>query len=275
MDAATLAVAFGLPPKDAIAYLRGKGFAIGFDWEEVWQEAQAQAFTVAKVGRLDILQDIRGVMQQALDEGRTQRWFAKELEPILRKKGWWGRKDVVAPNGETRNVELGSPWRLANIYRTNMQTAQMAGRYARQVEIVADRPYWRYVAVLDAVTRPEHRALHGLVFHYTDPFWAAYYPPNGFGCRCRVQALTEAEARAFGVSVSTGRMGTTKKLVSQRTGELRDVATFRTRHPVTGRDIVISPDVGWSYNPGAARYQPSTGGYTVDLAALAKRELQP
>ena len=48
-----------LPPKQAVAYLQRKGFAFSWDWEELWQDAQAQAFTVAKVTRLDILQDIR------------------------------------------------------------------------------------------------------------------------------------------------------------------------------------------------------------------------
>lgn len=50
----------------------------------MWQEAHARAFTVAKVTRLDILEDIRGALQQAVDEGKTDRWFRQELEPALK-----------------------------------------------------------------------------------------------------------------------------------------------------------------------------------------------
>ncbi|MGK3503292.1 hypothetical protein ACSLO3_27735, partial [Escherichia coli] len=41
----------------AINYLKSKGYQITWDWEEMWQEAHARAFTVAKVTRLDILED--------------------------------------------------------------------------------------------------------------------------------------------------------------------------------------------------------------------------
>ncbi|EDS5133801.1 phage head morphogenesis protein, partial [Salmonella enterica subsp. enterica serovar Minnesota] len=49
-----MAALFGLPPERAIAYLKNKGYRITWDWEEMWQEAHAQAFTVAKLTRLDI-----------------------------------------------------------------------------------------------------------------------------------------------------------------------------------------------------------------------------
>ena len=42
----------------------------------------------------------------------------------------------------------------------------------------------RYVAVLDARTRPEHRAWHGLILPIDHPLWDTHYPPNGWGCRC-------------------------------------------------------------------------------------------
>ncbi|STE62655.1 putative head morphogenesis protein of bacteriophage [Escherichia coli] len=57
---AELAYCMTLPPKRAINYLKSKGYQITWDWEEMWQEAHARAFTVAKVTRLDILEDIRG-----------------------------------------------------------------------------------------------------------------------------------------------------------------------------------------------------------------------
>lgn len=95
ITATELAYCMTLPPKRAISYLQAKGYTISWDWEAVWQESHARAFTVAKVTRLDILEDIRSALQEALDDGKTDRWFRKELEPVLQKKGWWGR--VIPP----------------------------------------------------------------------------------------------------------------------------------------------------------------------------------
>lgn len=267
-----LAYCMTLPPEKAIAYLKGKGFAITWDWEELWQEAHAQAFTVAKVTRLDILQDIRDAVEKALAEGKTFAWFKKELTPILQAKGWWGRQ--LQPDGST--VQLGSPWRLQTIYRANLQTAYMAGRFQSQLENADDRPYWKYVAILDGRTRPSHRAMNGKVFRYDDPFWSSFYPPNGWNCRCRVVALSADDIADGKVKVqsSAGKIGSAMRLVSEKTGEMREVATFRTTDPATGKKVTFAPDVGWSYNPGAAAWQPDAKRYTGALAEVAKKELK-
>ena len=59
--------------------------------------------------------------------------------------------------------------------------------------------YFRYTAVLDSRTREAHRKLHGKTLPKTDKFWDTNYPPNGWGCRCKVQVLTEAECVARGI----------------------------------------------------------------------------
>ncbi len=276
MPKVDLAYCMTLPPKKAVAYLKGKGYAVTWDWEELWQDAQAQAFTVAKATRLDILQDIRDAVEKAIAEGRTLAWFAKELTPVLQAKGWWGRQEHVdTDTGEVSQVQLGSPWRLQTIYRTNLQTAYMAGRFQEQLANVDDRPYWMYVAILDGRTRPSHRAMNGKVFRYDDPIWQYLYPPNGWGCRCRIIALSADDVAKRGLKVesSAGKLGSMMKLVSEKTGEMREVATYRATDPVTRRQITVAPDVGWSYNAGAAAWQPDPKRYTGDLAKLAKKEL--
>jgi SPP1 gp7 family putative phage head morphogenesis protein len=47
----------------------------------------------------------------------------------------------------------------------------------------------RYITVKDARVRDAHRVLHGVTLPITDPFWATYYPPNGYNCRCIVQQV--------------------------------------------------------------------------------------
>jgi uncharacterized protein with gpF-like domain len=152
----------------------------------------------------------------------------------------------------------------------------MAGRFQEQLANVDDRPYWQYVAILDGKTRPSHRAMNGKVFRYDDPFWGSFYPPNGWGCRCRVRTLSGADVQTMGIKVlsSEGALGRTMRRVSEKTGEMREVATYRAVDPVTKKEITVSPDVGWSYNPGAAAWQPETGRYTGELADLAKKELK-
>ncbi|MBC3813094.1 phage head morphogenesis protein [Undibacterium aquatile] len=270
-----LAYCMKLPPAKAIAYLESKGFAVTWDWQELWQDAQAQAFTVAKVTRLDILQDIFDAVAKAQKQGQTLAAFSKELTPILQAKGWWGRKEHVDADGVVSTVQLGSPWRLETIYRVNLQTAYMAGRFQEQLSNVDDRPYWQYVAILDGRTRPGHRAMDGKIFRYDDPFWASFYPPNGWRCRCRVVALAERDlGNSKNVESSTGKLGQSMRQVSRSSDEMRPVATYRATDPATGKTVTVSPDVGWSYNPGAAAWQPDPSRYTGTLAPLAKKELK-
>lgn len=270
-----LAYCMSLPPKAAVAYLTGKGYAITWDWEEMWQAAHAKAFTVAKATKLDLLEDIRQAVEKALTQGKTGLWFERELTPVLQAKGWWGKQEHIdTGTGEITRVQLGSPWRLETIYRVNLQTAYMAGRHQAQLENAADRPYWQYVAIMDSRTRRTHAALNGKVFRHDDPFWQSFYPPNGWRCRCRVRALSadNVQERGHRVETSAGKLGSIMKLVSVKTGELREVATYTDTDPVTGKKNVVAPDAGWSYNPGAA-WQPEPNRYGGPLAGLAKKEL--
>ncbi|WP_096897170.1 phage minor head protein [Escherichia coli] len=266
-----LAYCLSLPPKRAIGYLESKGYTLSWDWEEVWQEAHARAFTVAKVTKLDVLEDIRRALERSLAEGKTGAWFRKELEPVLKEKGWWGEKEITdLDTGEVTIIQQGSTWRLDTIYRTNMTVVYSAGRWAEQMENVDDRPYGMYCAICDNRTRQPHLLLHQMVMRLDDPFWQSFYPPNGWGCRCTVIAMTEADVRRRGLKITASgdALGETMKLISMQTGELQPVATF------TIGNTIITPDAGWSYAPGAA-YRPDLAKYQGVLAPLAQQELAP
>jgi SPP1 gp7 family putative phage head morphogenesis protein len=256
-----LLYAIGLPPEQAIEYFKAKGFAYSWNWQDLWQSAQAQAFTVAKAMRLDVLQTIRDELQLALDEGRTFAEFKKNLEPKLKEMGWWGKHEIVDADGVVSSVQLGSPYRLKTIYRTNLQTSMMAGRYREMMESMDVAPYGQYVSVLDGKTRPAHRALHGLVFRLDDPFWNTHWPPNGWGCRCRVRQLTQRDVDRKGLTVSTGD------------GKLSDETVLSGGKDVTVTvfsqgNLRMAPDAGWNYNPGAVGWKPDPARYDKDIAAL-------
>ncbi|NCJ05197.1 phage head morphogenesis protein [Synechococcales cyanobacterium C] len=261
MAIAPLKFLISLPPRLAIAWFRRKGHQITWDWEEMLEESHNRAFTVAKAAKLDILQSIRDAFTQALEEGQTERSFRQNLEPILKQKGWWGRQTVEGPDGE-EEVQLGSPYRLRTIYRTNLQTAMMAGRHAELAENVDDRPYWQYVAVLDARTRPTHRQLDGLIFRHDDPFWNSFYPPNGFNCRCRIRALSQRDIdrRGLVVGSSEGLLTQDTALLSQRSGLTVPTAVYR------GAEGAVRPDPGWSYSVAQGQQEPDLRRLDPDLA---------
>ena len=162
---------FGREPEQVVEYLKQKGYTFSWRWQDTLEAAHARAFTVAKVMRLDILQDIRDSLDRAIREGRTFEQFQRELMPTLKTKGGWGKGMVGDGAGGGEVVQLGSPRRLRTIYDVNLQTANQAGRYKSQWEDRENRPYWMYVAILDGRTRPLHRALNGKVFRCDDPFW--------------------------------------------------------------------------------------------------------
>ncbi|ECD7358677.1 phage head morphogenesis protein, partial [Salmonella enterica subsp. enterica serovar Poano] len=78
--------------------------------------------------------------------------------------------------------------------------------------------------------------------------------------------------RGLQIRDSTGALGQTLRLVSEKTGEMQPVTTYRMRDIINNSSIIISPDVGWSYNPGRG-YHPDLAKYGGILAALAQREL--
>lgn len=175
-QAVDLAYAARLPPKEAVAYFRAKGHNITRNWYEQLTEAHARAFTVAKAVRLDVLNTIRDEVDRAVHDGITRREFTRTLAPRLQKLGWWGKQIVVDTQGNAKEIELGSPRRLATIYNVNMRTAYNSGRYAQMMNNAEAYPFWQYVAVMDGRTRPAHAALNGMVFRYDDPFWQTHYP---------------------------------------------------------------------------------------------------
>lgn len=248
-----LAYAIGLPPEAAIAYLEGKGYAIGFSWRDVWQEAHAKAFTAAGVMKVEVLADLRNGLGDALKNGETREDFIRKLTPTLQRKGWWGiNAQTNTETGEMAGKGL-TPRRLQTIFDTNMQSAYMAGRYKAFMGNVADRPYWMYVAIMDKRTRPAHAALNGRTFRYDDPVWDAIWPPNGFRCRCSVRALDNEDLKSRGIDLSSsaGKLSEVQVATSRQPGA--PTATVTRFEYAPGR--YFQPDPGFNYNAGKVRAQ--------------------
>lgn len=247
-----LGYAATLEPALAVDYFRAKGYDITWNWQEANAASHAKAFTVAKAARLDILDTLRTETDRAISQGITEHEFKQTLTPSLQAQGWWGKQVIVDSDGGAEVVQMGSPSRLSTIYRTNVATAYQAGRYQQQLASVETHPYWQYIAILDGRTRKSHAAMHGRVFRWDDPIWDKLYPPNDWGCRCRVRALTEAQVKQMGLTVesSTGALQTqqVESGVDKRTGEIYESET--TTFSRGGQSMTTG--AGWSNNVGQA-----------------------
>lgn len=236
------------PPADQVEAFAAKGLEIGFDWRDVWQEENVRSFTVAKAMSRDLLEDIRSSVQKAIDEGLTLEQFKAELRPRLVARGWWGRARMVDPaDGVEKVVTLGTPHRLRTIYQTNMRTSQMAGKWARLQRTKRAFPFLRYVTAGDERVREEHETWDGVILPIDHPWWDTHYPPNGFNCRCDVQAVNPRMIERRGWKVTDGLdipRAETREYVNKRTGE------------VTRLERGIDP--GFNYNVGRATLEGLT-----------------
>lgn len=267
-----LLYAMSLPPVEAVAYFKQKGLQVSDNWYDLLGEIHGKVFTVANVARLDVLQAIRDELKRAMDGNVAFSEFKKRLTPILQAKGWWGKAIDMETGeilkmypGSTVPVQYGSPWRLKLIYDTNLQSSFMAGRRARQLENASERPYWMYVAVMDSRTRPQHRALHGRVFRYDDPFYGAFYPPNGYRCRCRVRTLSSDRVGSgpgqTPPSTSTGRLDQVEVPLSTKNPDAGTTKVSRFEY-APGKHVTTDP--GWSHPPGSV-WKPELERYDADL----------
>lgn len=187
-------------------------------WTDIWQAEHQKAFTVARSAGYDILGDIHSSLVKHMQEGGTFRDFKQELQPILEAKGWFGTKTETI-NGTERTVQLGSPRRLQIIYDTNIRVSEAQGAWEQQQKLKAERPYLRYVCILDSNTRPLHKTWHSIVLSIDDAFWDTHYPPNGWKCRCDVESLSEADLVEYDYKLSKAPEMGFKAWVNPNTGE--------------------------------------------------------
>lgn len=166
---------------DALRYARDKRVVLPEEFYLLDLNARQYATTVSYLASLDQIKTVINLSNKAIEDGSTFQEFQKAV-------------------GEA-GIEL-SPHHLDNIFRTNIQNAYAHGIWTQQQENKANRPYLKYSSLTDSRTRPSHLAFNNIIRHIDDSFWYTYYPPNGFKCRCGVDALTEAQAKKQGITIN-------------------------------------------------------------------------
>ena len=214
----------GVLPRAALRYLRTKRRRPSQHWTDVWREEHAVAFTVAQMTEDALLAETHQALLKALRKGETMETFRSGLQPWLERRGW-------APKGRGGDI----PTRLHRIYNTNLRTARASGQWDRISRNADLLPYLVYELGPSEQHRVEHAAWSGLCLLVDDPWWNTHYPPNGWGCKCRVRQVTRPPKG----SSTTAPETRLRNWTNPATGEVRRVA--------------VGIDPGWDYHIGAQR----------------------
>lgn len=256
-----------LPPEEAIAFFRQKGYRPTFSYLDMMHQAHADAFTVAGVTRLDVLQDLRSAVDDALAKGTTFAEFKKTAKEKLQAKGWWGPVEVTDEDtGDGKVVNLSRSRRLRTIFNTNLRTSRAAGQWTRIQRTKKALPYLKYSAVMDNRTRPLHRQWHGTVLAVDDPWWDEHFPPNDWECRCDVLQMTAGMVKRAGLTVAEAAPvdGPDVPFTNKRTGEVFKVPP--------GIAPSFAYNVGKTASfPDPARYTGEAFGREASLLSVASR----
>ena len=177
-------VAYGsLPFKEQIEFFRRKINIPTNSYADIYNNEHDYAFVVAGANRNALLNDFRAAIDKAISQGTTLDEFRQDFAEIVEKHGW-------SYNGSFN-------WRSRVIYETNLNSSYQAGRYQQLRD--AKFPYMEYLHS-DYVEHPRelHQSWNHLVLNFNDPWWDSHFPPNGYGCQCRVRGRTKGDLKRMG-----------------------------------------------------------------------------
>lgn len=138
--------------------------------------------------------------QQMKEVGKLLLDENEKIKPFTKFKN-----DVAQINDDYNKNYLEAEYQFA------IGSSQQAARWSEYSDDT-ERYMLQYRTADDDKVRASHQALHKITLPKDDPFWAAYYPPNGWRCRCTV---VEVLARKYTKSdseeaIKSGVIATTK-----------------------------------------------------------------
>lgn len=228
--------ALNLPPGEAIRFFRQKVTLPSDRWTDLWQGMHSRAFVVAGATSESILSDIRTAVDDAIANGTTIEKFREMWDEKIENSGW--------------DYKGGRDWRTRVIFQTNLSTAYHAGRYKRRMRPInlKARPYNRYIPSHAAEQREEHTPFYNVVLPAKHKFWDTHTPPNGWGCKCGIQSLSETGKKRIEKRFKYSSNPMQTKPPKVETYKWQD--KFMTGPISVPKNI----DPGWAYNVGKATY---------------------
>ncbi|WP_169070019.1 phage head morphogenesis protein [Candidatus Accumulibacter contiguus] len=157
-------------------------------WDDILEAEHDKSFIVAGAQAADLLADLNAAILKTRESGVGLNVFRKDFKEIVARHGWTGW------TGE--GSQAGVAWRTKVIYQTNMATSYAAGQYQQLTSpgLLKILPYWQYKHA-DGILhpRPLHQSWNGLTLSHDHEFWKAHFPPNGWGCHCRITAVSKRD----------------------------------------------------------------------------------
>lgn len=256
---------FKSPPQDAIRYLEQKFPKASWAYTDLLDNAHDRAFVVAKMVDVDLATTVQRSIIDAMKTGQGYKAWAKDIDKVLAKSGWYDGQINVDSQGNAKKVVTGGQHRLETIYRTNVAAAYEAGRQQVIFNDREDDPfgYVMYSAIMDNRTRPTHKALHGKVMEKSDPAWSSISPPNGYNCRCTIVELTQGQIDRYGYKVSKSEGKLSTQVVELPNGKEAQRTLFELDN-----GAVFKTDVGFNHAPKILPMQT-----LFDKAILAEPKL--
>jgi SPP1 gp7 family putative phage head morphogenesis protein len=222
-----------LPFEEAIRIFKARGLMSHGEYKRLDDAMRAKAWSIAGDHSAYTMAQVKDSLDQALAEGWSQKRWITETERAFHR---WGVTGLGRHHLET-------------VFTTNVLGAYQHGRWKQQTSPALARalPYWRYRTVGDKRVRDTHRAMEGTTARLDHPMWNDWYPPNGFRCRCAVEALSAREAEKGQVLGPESWPGD------------------------TGEALPLLPDEGFRTTPAA--WLDPTRKQTADEAAIVGRSI--
>lgn len=184
----SISAVFQKPFEEALTFFRAKVPLPTNKWNDVAEDYQAIAFTIAGITRLNILKDVQSAIAHQLEKGVSPEQFREEFQDIMTRRGW-------NPNFSPKRINL--------ILSQNIRNAHQYGRWQQMLEpqMLKRRPYWQWVHGDSPNPRPHHLEQNGKVYPADADIWKAIHP-SPFGCRCRAFPLSQRDLHREGLTVS-------------------------------------------------------------------------
>lgn len=171
-----------IPFSEAIKFLSVKIPLTKSEWEKLEPMIRFRAFTVALLGYAHEIEAAKQILIKSLEEGTSYRDTWYELKKKLKKN------------------ESIAPYYWENVYRTNTQSAYIAGKLEQYQNsgVVA----YQLMVIEDNRTTAICRNLlskasgYGAVIPVNDKFWQLHgFPPYHYQCRTSIRGIWKSQLR--------------------------------------------------------------------------------